>query len=159
VVDHDAEVRPTSGHVRRPSAGDQHFGRATTIIDAGAAEAIALGDSHPLPGLDQLIRHRRASLPSADHNRVVVFHNSSFPEWTNAALWSGYPGTPFQFCESQVAALARSEKACYRSRHVEFHLSFLLSTSPSCCLMCCATMCCMCGFQAFPGRVTGVQGK
>ena len=56
-VDDDAEVRGAPRHVGRARAGDERLGGNAPVVDAGAAEALALDDR----GLAALRRRRAAS--------------------------------------------------------------------------------------------------
>jgi hypothetical protein len=74
-LDHDAEVGRATRHVRRPGARDQRLGRDAAIVDAGAAEALALDHGDLLAGLGQAPRERGSGLAGADHDGIEALHH------------------------------------------------------------------------------------
>ena len=67
----DAVVAGAPRDVRGARAGDQRLGRDAAVVDAGAAEVLALDQRRLQTGLGEPDRERRAGLAGADHDRVV----------------------------------------------------------------------------------------
>ena len=68
----DAVLRPAPGQLRGVRARDKRLGRNASVVDAGAADVLALHYRHSLPGGGQPARQRRAGLAGADDDRVEI---------------------------------------------------------------------------------------
>ena len=71
-LDHHPELGRPARHVRRPGARDQGLGRDAAVVDAGAAEALALDDRDLAALPDEAAGQRRPRLSGADDDRIIA---------------------------------------------------------------------------------------
>ena len=68
--DHHPELRGAARDVGGAGARDQGLGRDAAVVDAGAAEALALDDRDPLAGRGETVGERRTGLAGADDDGI-----------------------------------------------------------------------------------------
>ena len=76
-ADADSVIGGATRHMRDPGAGDQRFGRRAAVVDAGAAEMLALDQRGFPAGLGQLDGEERPGLTRADDDGVEFLRHAA----------------------------------------------------------------------------------
>ena len=82
-TDADAVVGGAPGNVRGAGARHQRLGRDAAVVDAGAAEVLALDQRRLHAGLGQADGEGRSGLAAADDDRVVASAHAWVPPWAS----------------------------------------------------------------------------